>query len=80
MQGLKDLFASERGIFCIVLVLASAGLVIVGSLKVDDWITYSKWIMITLVASKTVTGVVETYKLPKVPVSLKDDKRNESGS
>ena len=65
MQGTKDLLDSERGVFCIVLTLASFVFVAIGKMTIDQWIEYTKWIAVTLVASKTVTGVIETYALPQ---------------
>jgi len=58
--GITDLLESERGIICILLIIASTVLVIVGKLTAEDWLTYTKWIAVTLIASKTVTGTVET--------------------
>ena len=46
--------------FCIFLALVVTVLVVLGKLTGADWITYTKWLAITLVASKTVTGAVET--------------------
>lgn len=59
-QGTIDLLNSERGALCVLLVLASAIFVIVGKLPVADWIKYTQVIAVTLVASKTVTGAIET--------------------
>lgn len=61
MQGAKDLINSERGIFCLFLIAASSVFVMTGKMTTDAWITFAKWIAITLVASKTVTGAVETW-------------------
>jgi hypothetical protein len=66
-QGTIDLLNSERGVLCLLLVVASTIFVLVGKLAVADWISYTQTITIALVASKTVTGVVETMKNPKIP-------------
>lgn len=59
-QGLKDLLLSERGTFCILLVIAATLLAFLGKLDAQTWISFMKWVAITLVASKTITGAVET--------------------
>lgn len=59
-QGAIDLLNSERGVLCVLLVIAVTVLVIVGKVSADDWLNYTKWIAITLVASKTVTSALET--------------------
>lgn len=64
MQGISDLFGSERGTFCIVLVVVSGVLVGFGSITSEAWIDYTKWIATVLVASKTVTSAIETAKAP----------------
>lgn len=65
MTGIQDLFASLRGIFCLVLVLAATAFVILDKMTVEQWIDFAKWIAITLVASKTVTGAIELVTAPK---------------
>lgn len=67
MQGVKDLFASERGIFAIVLSLASTALVIVGKLEIQQWIDFNKWIGTVLIASKTVTTAIDMLRKPAAP-------------
>lgn len=68
-QGLKDLLTSERGTICVVLILASTLLVMTGKLSVDAWMAYTKWIAGLLVASKTVTGAVETWTGSNAPAA-----------
>lgn len=63
-QGTLDLLSSERGTICVLLVLASTILVITGFLTAEQWLTYTQWICVTLVASKTVTGAIETLRGP----------------
>lgn len=67
VAGLTDLLQSERGIISILLIVASTILVVIGVLPIEEWLTYTKWIAVTLIASKTVTGVMETYVNQKGP-------------
>jgi threonine/homoserine efflux transporter RhtA len=68
MQGFKDLFASERGIFAIILSLSSTVLAILGKLAITEWISFNQWIGTVLILSKTVTTALETFKKPSPPV------------
>lgn len=67
MSGIKDLIASERGVFSIVLVLASMVLVITGHLTADSWVALAQWIGTVLIASKTATNIAESITAPRVP-------------
>lgn len=67
MQGIHDLFDSERGVFCVLLVVIAAAFVIVGKMTVDQWINFVQVIGVALVGSKTVTGVAETIAAGKQP-------------
>lgn len=60
-QGLKDLLTSERGTFCLLLVIAATALVLAGRLDTASWLTFMRWLAMLLVASKTVTGSVQTW-------------------
>jgi hypothetical protein len=60
MQGARDLIASERGVFCIALLVAASVLAVAKVITGADWLTFAKWLAITLVTSKTATGVIET--------------------
>jgi hypothetical protein len=62
MQGGKDLIASERGFFCILVLVACSALAILHIITGGDWLDFAKWLVVTLVASKTLTGAVETIK------------------
>ncbi len=66
-QGTIDLLSSERGTLCLLLVLASTVLVLMGKLTAEQWLTYTQWICVTLVAAKTITGAVETMKSAPAP-------------
>ncbi len=59
MIGLRDLFASERGVFCLVLVVAATILTAMKIITGADWMTFAKWLALALVASKTVTGATD---------------------
>lgn len=60
MQGARDLIASERGFFCLALLVAAFALAAMKVITGADWLTFAKWLAITLVASKTATGAIET--------------------
>lgn len=64
MKGATDLLASERGIFCLVVLMAVTVLAVLSRITGADWLDFVKWLTITLVASKTLTGAVETIKGP----------------
>jgi hypothetical protein len=76
IAGITDLLQSERGIISIFLIVASTVLVIVGALPIEEWITYTKWIAVTLIASKTVTGAIET--IIQSPRSQKTETKTEA--
>ena len=61
MQGAKDLLDSERGIFCVLLLIAATVLVIVGSISGQSWLDFMKWVAVTLVISKTATTAVQQF-------------------
>lgn len=60
--GLRDLLGSERGVISIAAILGATVLVIVGKLTANQWLTFVQAIVMALVASKTVTGAIETLK------------------
>jgi hypothetical protein len=59
MQGAKDLIESERGIYCVFVLLTATVLVVVGSITGQSWMDLAKWIGLTLVGSKTVTTAID---------------------
>lgn len=61
MQGVRDLMASERGWFCLALLVAATALAVLKIITGADWLTFAKYLAVTLVASKTATGVIETW-------------------
>jgi hypothetical protein len=62
MTGATDLLESERGVVCILLLLAVTILVVLGKLTGEQWLSYTQFVVGILVASKTITGMVETVK------------------
>lgn len=69
MQGAKDLVASERGWFCLALLLAATVLAVMKILTGADWISLAKWLGMTLVAGKSVTSAIETWVKPPEAVT-----------
>lgn len=67
--GASDLLSSERGIFCIASLIAATVLVALGKLDAPAWIDFMKYLVGVLVASKTATAVMRTYKYPPTPSS-----------
>jgi hypothetical protein len=61
MQGAKDLANSERGIFVIAVLLAATILAAIKVISGADWITLAKYLVVTLVASKTLTGGLDQF-------------------
>lgn len=61
MRGALDLLESERGVFAILIVVAATVLTAVGKLSTEDWLTFVKWISVTLIASKTVTTAIQSF-------------------
>ena len=52
MQGARDLADSERGIFCLLLLVAATALAVLKIIMGADWLMFAKWLAVTLVASK----------------------------
>jgi hypothetical protein len=61
MQGAKDLFDSERGVFAILLLIAATVLVIVGSITGQSWLDFMKWVGLALIGFKTVTTGIQQF-------------------
>lgn len=64
MTGVTDLLKSERGVFCVFVVLVALVLTIIGKITGAEWLSFVKWIAIPLVISKTASGVTETIAAP----------------
>jgi Na+(H+)/acetate symporter ActP len=67
MSGLSDLLKSERGVFCIIALVISAVLVVLGHMTTDAWVSFIQYLTTVLVASKTITTAVELAKKPSTP-------------
>ncbi len=59
MQGARDLMSSERGVFCIVVLIAATVLVALDKLSGTAWASLVTVVAGILVASKTATGIAE---------------------
>lgn len=57
--GVNDLLSSERGAWCIVLLIVATGLVLIGKITGEKWLEFVGHITGLLVASKTITTAVE---------------------
>lgn len=53
-EGIRDLLASERGMFCLTCVVACTVFLCLGMVSSAQWIDFVKWAAVTMVASKTV--------------------------
>lgn len=67
MQGARDLIASERGWFCLLLLAAATVLAVLKVITGADWLTFAKYLVVTLVVSKTATGAIETLTAKTAP-------------
>ncbi len=61
MGALKDLWSSERGIVAIALLIATSVLCALGHITTDQWLVHTKWLFVTYVAGKTVTGATALW-------------------
>jgi hypothetical protein len=62
MSAVTDLWKSERGLLTVVILIAAAVLAGIGVLTPDQWTDFTKFIFVTYVAGKTVTGAVQIAK------------------
>lgn len=67
MQGLWDLLDSERGIAFILLLITATVLAALHVITPQDWITFAKWLAVTIIGSKTVTSAIESYRRSPIP-------------
>lgn len=61
MQGAKDLIASERGAFAVLIVLVATLLTVLRILAPGDWKSLVIWTVVTLVISKTASTGVDQF-------------------
>ncbi len=69
MTGLKDLWASERGAFCIVIALAATLLAWQQRIDGRQWLDFMKYLTVALVAGKT----IEKFAPPVVDIPSATD-------
>lgn len=67
MSALQDLFASERGLFALVLVVAATVLTALGHMAVTQWQDFALWVFGIYAGAKTVTSSVGLLKQPAAP-------------
>lgn len=61
MQGAKDLFDSERGVFGLLMLVAVTLLAVLKIISGADWLTFGQLLLVTLVGSKTLTGALDQW-------------------
>ncbi len=69
MKGVKDLLESERGWFCLAVLACATLLVALKAITGADWISIVKYLVVTLVASKTLTTLTGTAPVGDSPPS-----------
>jgi len=57
MQGAHDLLESERGWFCLAVLACATLLVALKAITGADWISVAKYLVVTLVTSKTISAL-----------------------
>ncbi len=62
MGAIKDLWASERGLLCLAIIVAATVLRGLAMMTTDQWIELVKWVFVTYAAAKTVTGAFQIAK------------------
>jgi len=69
-SAIKDLFASERGLLCLVILIAATVLAAMGKFSYADWREYTTYIFGTYVVGKTATSVAQVIKGPPATSSV----------
>lgn len=67
MQGIKDTFDSERGVFSILLLVLVTTILFLGRCTSGEWMDYTKWLAVVFISGKTVSHAVETLRPPADP-------------
>jgi hypothetical protein len=62
MGALIDLWKSERGLVAIALIAACTVLTTIGTITVDQWLEYTRFVFVTYAAAKTVTSTAAILK------------------
>lgn len=68
MGALTDLWKSERGLLTALILIAAGILAGLAVLTADQWMDFTKFIFVTYVSGKTVTGAVSIWKGTPDPV------------
>jgi hypothetical protein len=64
MGAILDLWKSERGLVAVALIAAATAGLLTTHLTTEQWLDYTRWIFVTYVAAKTVTGAVGLVTSP----------------
>ena len=67
MQGLTDLFKSERGVLAILAIVAATVLCAIGMISNQEWLLFAGAVTGVTTISKTFTGVAEIKAAAPVP-------------
>ena len=81
LTGISDLLESERGCFAIFVTVIATVMVFMEKMTVDAWATYTQWIAIALITSKTVTtatAMVKSSNEAKLAATLNETKISEA--
>lgn len=62
MKVLKDLLSSEKGIFCLALIIAASVLTALGHMTVEQWTAYTQIIAGIYVGGKAIQGAAAAYR------------------
>jgi len=68
MGALTDLWKSERGLLTALILIAAGVLAGMTILTADQWMDFTKFIFVTYVSGKTVTGAVSIWRGTPAPV------------
>jgi len=63
MGAITDIWKSERGLIAVALIAAAFALCGFGTITVQQWLDFTKWLFVTYAAAKTITssvGIVST--------------------
>jgi hypothetical protein len=69
-MALKDLFASERGLLALALIICATVLAALAVLTPDQWIGFVEFVFGAYVVGKTTTGVTQIIKGTPTPTPV----------
>lgn len=55
-NALRDLWRSERGLMCLLILAAATALVLTGRMTTEQWTTFVQWVFATYVIGKSISG------------------------